>query len=98
MAMDLSFLEVGGAMWPLLNWLCFLLEGDLCQFWLADGVRRLVYVQLCVWMILPNQTGGLQGFHHVSGDNLAVEKLGIGSGWQQSKQNRLPPAVMGYWI
>jgi len=57
-----------------------------------------VYVQLCMWMILPNQTGGLQGFHHVSGDNLAVEKLGIGSGWQQSKQNRLPPAVMGYWI
>ena len=50
-----------------------------------------------MWRVLPNQTGGLQGLHHVSGDGLAVEKLGIGSGWQQSKQNWLPPAVMGYW-
>jgi len=56
-----------------------------------------VHEQLGMWRVLPNQTGGLQGLHHVSGDGLAVEKLGIGSGWQQSKQNWLPPAVMGHW-
>jgi len=36
MAMDLSFLEVGGAMWPLLNWLCFVLGESM-----ATGVLSL---------------------------------------------------------
>lgn len=57
----------------------------------------IAHEQLCMWMVLPNQTGGLQALHHVSGDELAVEKPGIGSGWKQSKQNWLPPAVMGFW-
>ena len=57
----------------------------------------IAHEQLCMWMVLPNQTGGLQGHHHVNGDGLAVEMLGIGPGWQQNRQNWLPPAVMGDW-
>ena len=34
-----------------------------------------------------NQTGGLQGLYNVSCDGLADNDLGVGSGWQQSKQN-----------
>ena len=56
------------------------------------------HVPLCMWKIHLNQTGGLQGFHHVSGDVLAADDLGTGSGWQQSKQNQAPPAVMRRWI
>lgn len=48
-----------------------------------------------VWMAYPNQAGSLQGSQHVSADNLAVKYLGIGSGWQQSKQNWDLPAVVG---
>ena len=73
------------------------LGGNSCKLWLGDGVSRHRARAASMWRVLPNQTGGLQGLHHVSGDGLAVEKLGIGSGWQQSRQNWLPPAVMGYW-
>ena len=51
-----------------------------------------------MWMVLPNQAGSLQGLHNGSGDLLAVNDLGTGSGWQQSKQNWTLPAVAGHWI
>ena len=48
------------------------------------------------WTALLNQTGGLQGLCNVSCDDLADNDLGTGSGWQQSRQNWMPPAVMRY--
>ena len=51
-----------------------------------------------MWMVLPDQAGSLQGSRSVSCDLLAANDLGIGSGWQQSKQNWTLLAVVGYWI
>ena len=62
-------------------------EATPVNFGLVMEGAGIVQEQMCMWIVLPNQIGGLQGHHHVSGDGLAVEKLGIGSGWQQSKQN-----------
>ena len=53
------------------------------------------YVLHIMWMACPNQTGSLQGSHDVSCDILAANVPGIGSGWQQSKQNWALPAVVG---
>ena len=49
---------------------------------------------LTMWMVVPNQAAGLQGFPCVSRGVLAVNNLGIGSGWQQSRQNWIPAAVV----
>ena len=57
-----------------------------------------LYVLYAMWMILPNQAGSLQGSCNVSCNFLAAKDLGIGSGWQQSKQNWTLPAVVGHWI
>jgi hypothetical protein len=38
-------------------------------------------------MVCPNQADSLQGSRGVNYDILAANDLGIGSGWQQSKQN-----------
>ena len=46
-------------------------------------------------MVCPNQADSLQGSRGVNSDILAANDLGIGSGWQQSKQNRALPAVVG---
>ena len=46
-------------------------------------------------MVCPNQADSLQGSRGVNGDILAANDLGIGSGWQQSKQNWALPAVVG---
>ena len=46
-------------------------------------------------MAHPIQADSLQGLHGVSRDALAVNDLGTGLGWQQSKQNWALPAVMG---
>ena len=51
----------------------------------------------CRWFIL-DQTGSLQGTLCVSRCFLAANVPGIGSGWQQSKQNWTLLAVVGYWI
>ena len=48
----------------------------------------------CRWFIL-NQTGSLQGTLGVSRGFLAANVPGIGSGWQQSKQNWALPAAVG---
>ena len=63
-------------------------------------VKRIVsqYVLPHMWRAHLNQTGGLQGFCDVSCENLADNDLGTGSGWQQSRQNWMPPAVMRYWV
>jgi hypothetical protein len=44
----------------------------------------------------PNQADRPQGSHHVSDGILAAHDPGIGSGWQQSKQNWARPAVVGH--
>ena len=49
------------------NW-TVLLEGNLCNFGLVMECVGIAYVQLCMWMVLPNQTDGLHAIHHVSGD------------------------------
>ena len=48
-------------------------------------------------MVLPDQAGSLQGSCSVSCNLLAANDPGIGSGWQQSKQNWTLLAVVGYW-
>ena len=50
-----------------------------------------------MWMVLPDQAGSLQGSCSVSCNLLAANDPGIGSGWQQSKQNWTLLAVVGYW-
>ena len=45
------------------------------------------HVLWIMWMAHPNQADRPQGSHHVSDGILAANDLGIGSGWQQSKQN-----------
>ena len=51
-----------------------------------------------MWMVLPDQAGSLQGSCSVSCNLLAANDPGIGSGWQQSKQNWTLLAVVGHWI
>ena len=53
------------------------------------------YVLLCMWILHPNQASSLQGCHGVNHAILAVKNWGIGSGWQQSKQNSVLLAVVG---
>ena len=48
---------------------------------------EVVYALPTVQMAHPNQASSLQGFRDVGCDFLAVDDLGIGSGWQQSRQN-----------
>ena len=54
-----------------------------------------LYALQVMWMVFPNQAASLQGSLAVKCDILAGNNLGIGSGWQQSKQNRVLAAVMG---
>ena len=42
----------------------------------------------------PNQAAGLQGNSSVNLGILVAKDLGIGSGWQQSRQNWIPAAVV----
>ncbi len=49
-----------------------------------------------MWMPLPHQSGRRQGVCGASCNLLAIKDLGIGSGWQQSKQHWALPAVIGY--
>ena len=54
-----------------------------------------LHVLRCMWMLCPNQASSLQGHHGVNCAALAVNNWGIGSGWQQSKQNSVLLAVVG---
>ena len=58
----------------------------------------ILYALLAMWLVFPNQAAGLQGLLCVNRDFLAVNDLGIGSGWQQSRQNWMPAAVVGQRI
>ena len=53
---------------------------------------------LTMWIVFPNQAAGLQGLFCEARGALAVTDLGIGSGWQQSRQNWMPAAVVGQRI
>ena len=55
------------------------------------------HVLWLMWMAYPNQADSLQGFCSVNCTILAANDPGIGSGWQQSKQNWALPAVVGHW-
>ena len=48
------------------------------------GAQHVLHVMS---MAHPNQADLPQGSHQVSDGILAIKDLGIGSGWQQSKQN-----------
>ena len=48
-----------------------------------------------VLKVHPDQAIGLQDADGVNHSHLAANNLGSGSGWQQSKQNWIPLAVMG---
>ena len=48
-----------------------------------------------VLKVHPDQASGLQDADGVNHSHLAANNLGSGSGWQQSKQNWIPLAVMG---
>ena len=54
--------------------------------WVVEciGSQHVLWI---MWMAHPNQASRPQGYHHVNGDTLAANDPGIGSGWQQSKQN-----------
>ena len=62
---------------------------------LAVDCGGAAHVLQTVLMAYPNQASSLQGSHSVSCDILAVDDLGTGSGWQQSKQNQALLAVVG---
>ena len=57
---------------------------------------RAPYVLRGMLMAHPIQASSLQGLHGVSCDALAVNDLGIGTGWQQSTQSWVLLAVMGH--
>ena len=57
---------------------------------------RACYVLHGMLMAHPIQAGSLQGLHGVNRDALAVNDLGNGTGWQQSKQSQALRAVMGH--
>ena len=61
-------------------------------WWIVGGAAHVLQTVL---MAYPNQASSLQGSHGVSCDILAVDDLGTGSGWQQSKQNQALLAVVG---
>ena len=48
-----------------------------------------------VLMAYPGQASSLQGSHGADCDTLAVNNLGTGSGWRQSRQNLVLLAVAG---
>ena len=58
------------------------------------GMQHVLWL---MWMAYPNQADSLQGFCGVNCTILAANDPGIGSGWQQSKQNWALPAVVGHW-
>ena len=58
------------------------------------GMQHVLWL---MWMAYPNQADSLQGFCSVNCTILAANDPGIGSGWQQSKQNWALPAVVGHW-
>ena len=58
----------------------------------CDGSEDVLQTVL---MANPDQASSLQGSHSVDCDILALNDLGTGSGWQQSKQNQALLAVVG---
>ena len=53
-----------------------------------------MHVQLTMLKPILNQAVGLQGDSGVDWGTLVAKDLGIGSGWQQSRQNWIPAAVV----
>ena len=60
--------------------------------------QALQQVLHLMWMAHPNQADSLQGSQSGNVEVLAANDLGIGSGWQQSKQNWALSAVVGKWV
>ena len=53
-----------------------------------------MHVLLTMLKLILNQAVGLQGDSGVDQGTLVAKDLGIGSGWQQSRQNWIPTAVV----
>ena len=68
---------------------------SVCHLHWGLECSGIQHVMRAVWMGAPNQAASLQGYLGVSSATLAANDSGIGSGWQQSKQNRVLAAVMG---
>ena len=60
--------------------------------------QALQQVLHLMWMAHPNQADSLQGLQGGNVEVLAANDPGIGSGWQQSKQNWALSAVVGKWV
>ena len=68
----------------------------ICHRELGGGaVAAPVHASQTMWKMCPMQSGSLQGLYSAKGADLAGSLPGIGSGWQQSKQDWGLPAVMG---
>lgn len=53
------------------------------------------YVLLGVWIGVPDLADSLQGYYFGESGTPAVDDLGTGSGWRQSKLNWALSAVVG---
>ena len=58
----------------------------LYRGWVME-CQGLQYVLQVMWMAYPYQADSLQGLHGGNCEVLAANDSGIGSGWQQSRQN-----------
>ena len=80
------------AMWAFRCWEASPVPLCGARAWECAGAQ---HVLPCMWILRPNQASSLQGCRGVNGAILAVKNWGIGSGWQQSKQNWALRAVVG---
>ena len=69
--------------------LCYPNGGWLMKY---QGLQHVLHA---MWMAYPYQADSLQGLHGGNCEVLAANDPGIGSGWQQSKQNWALSAVVG---
>ena len=65
-----------------------------CEF-LVWEFSDSVHVLHCMLMAAPNQVLSMQGYQNGNPDMLAVNDLGNGSGWRQSKSNWALRTVIG---
>ena len=95
LSLSLFFLPLSVCLFLAWQYFCWeLISCHLLGGWVMD-CSRAQYILHGMWTAHPYLAGSLQGSHGVSCGTLAVNDLGSGSGWQQSKQNWALPAVVG---
>ena len=71
----------------------------VCHSELGGGAAVApVYASQTMWQMRPMQSGSLQGLYSAKSVDLAGGLPGIGSRWQESKEDWGLPAVMGEHI